>query len=113
MKRDLDTILAHYIAAVVFTEAADDIDFELNRFSPAALEKSKADVNKFVADAGDLLTDDWSDDQVGHDIWLTRNGHGAGFWDRQLPNGDELSDIARAMGERSAVLGDDGMIYIE
>lgn len=26
----------------------------------------------------------WSDEQAGHDFWLTRNRHGSGFWDRGL-----------------------------
>lgn len=45
---------------------------------------------------------------AGHDLWLTRNGHGAGFWDRgnlyvMQDNGcdyaDLLSERASAMGE--------------
>lgn len=36
---------------------------------------------------------------AGHDFALTRNGHGAGFWDRGLGEiGDELSDLAKAEG---------------
>lgn len=37
---------------------------------------------------------------VGHDFWMTRNGHGVGFWDRGLGDeGDALSEIAREFGE--------------
>lgn len=37
---------------------------------------------------------------AGHDFWLTRNGHGAGFWDRGLGDlGERLSDAARAYGD--------------
>lgn len=38
---------------------------------------------------------------AGHDLWLTRNRHGAGFWDRGLPKavGEALSTAARNMGE--------------
>ena len=37
--------------------------------------------------------------RAGHDFWLTRSGHGAGFWDRGLGAlGDRLSDAARAYG---------------
>ncbi len=37
---------------------------------------------------------------AGHDFWLTRNGHGAGFWDRGLGElGERLSEVARAYGE--------------
>jgi hypothetical protein len=39
---------------------------------------------------------------MGHDLWLTRNGHGVGFWDRDALKegdlGDRRSDVARAMG---------------
>lgn len=52
---------------------------------------------------------DWSNqeimNQMGHDFWLTRNGHGVGFWDRPEIWGDcadLFSDIARSMGEKSA-----------
>lgn len=52
----------------------------------------------------------WS--QIGHDLWLTRNGHGTGFWDRGLGElGEELSDVAERQGSRELYVGDDGMIY--
>ena len=40
-------------------------------------------------------------DHLGHDYWLTRNGHGTGFWDRDLPGdlGRILTDEAHADGE--------------
>ena len=44
--------------------------------------------------------------QLGHDLWLTRNGHGTGFWDRPEiygeANADLFSRLARAMGEHDA-----------
>jgi hypothetical protein len=37
--------------------------------------------------------------RAGHDFWLTRNGHGAGFWDRGLGKiGDELTTAAKLAG---------------
>ena len=40
---------------------------------------------------------------MGHDLWLTRNGHGAGFWDRKELEegdlGDKLTAIAKGMKE--------------
>lgn len=37
---------------------------------------------------------------AGHDFWLTRNGHGAGFWDRGLGDlGDRLTEAAKVYGE--------------
>lgn len=60
----------------------------------------------------------WADPgQVGHDFWLTRNGHGTGFWDRYYSDGPEaelgdfLSKWARSYGEVCLYIGDNGMIY--
>jgi hypothetical protein len=54
--------------------------------APATLEKIKADCAAFQAQAADLLTEaagrGYSLARAGHDFWLTRNGHGVGFWDR-------------------------------
>ena len=57
------------------------------------------------------------DEQGGHDFWLTRNGHGAGFWDgdwkdqngSKMP-GEELTAAAKMFGEFNLVLNDDGSI---
>lgn len=36
---------------------------------------------------------------LGHDLALTRNGHGVGFWDRGLGDlGDELTEAAKLLG---------------
>lgn len=44
-----------------------------------------------------------SADDFGHDVWLTRNGHGAGFWDRGLGAlGDRLTELVRPLGEAHA-----------
>jgi len=36
--------------------------------------------------------------QVGHDLWLTQNRHGAGFWDGDYDRGDELTAVAQTFG---------------
>ena len=49
---------------------------------------------------------------AGHDFWLTRCGHGAGFWDRGMGElGDKLSDAATAFGSVDLYVGDDGKVY--
>lgn len=51
-------------------------------------------------------------EHAGHDFALTRNGHGAGFWDRGLGDvGDYLSDAAHMRGEFDIALGEDGLLY--
>lgn len=50
--------------------------------------------------------------QLGHDLWLTRNRHGAGFWDRGLGEiGDKLTELAQSYGGVTLYIGDDGKIY--
>ena len=51
------------------------------------------------------------EEQAGHDFWLTRNGHGVGFWDRGLGKiGDLLTDACGEMGSFDLFVGDSGMI---
>jgi hypothetical protein len=40
-------------------------------------------------------------DTIEHDFFLTRNGHGAGFWDGDYKNGEKLTEIAKSFGEDS------------
>lgn len=52
--------------------------------------------------------------QAGHDFALTRNGHGAGFWDRGLGrDGDLLTEHSKAYGEVYCYIGDDGYVYLD
>jgi hypothetical protein len=55
--------------------------------------------------------DEWG--RAGHDFWLTRNGHGAGFWDGDWPEpfADQLTKAAKKFGESDLYTGDDGMVY--
>ena len=49
--------------------------------------------------------------QHAHDFWLTRNGHGAGFWDRGYGDaGQTLTEAARACGSADLYVGDDGQV---
>lgn len=51
-------------------------------------------------------------EQAGHDFWLTRNGHGAGFWDRGLGHiGTKLTKEAKVYGSCDLYVGDDGNVY--
>jgi len=51
---------------------------------------------------------------AGHDFWLTRNRHGAGYWDRGLEGtGDRLTKAAHAVGEESVYVGADEKLHFE
>ena len=104
-------VLKHYLAAALWTEELDDAS--ISDLSNKAKLSSLKDVEEFINKAG-MLLNGMEAGQVGHDLWLTRNGHGAGFWDRGLGEiGDKLSDIARGMGEKHLYKGDDGKIYLD
>lgn len=49
---------------------------------------------------------------AGHDFWLTRNGHGCGFWDGDWPKGiaEGLDKLAHDFGAFDVYVGDDGLI---
>jgi hypothetical protein len=52
-------------------------------------------------------------EQAGGDFWLSRNGHGAGFWDRGLGElGERLTRAARAWGSSDLYLTDDERIHV-
>jgi len=78
---------------------------------------------KSVTDAESMLLDFCSenmadldgleDAQIGHDVWLTRNRHGAGFWDRGLGAiGEPPTESCQAYGSSYAYVGDDGVVYL-
>lgn len=49
--------------------------------------------------------------QFGHDFWLTRNGHGAGFWDRGLgEHGNVLTRAAKTFSSVDLYVNDNGEI---
>ena len=73
-----------------------------------------------LEDVAAFLTTAWDEgmdlsplepEQIGHDLFLTRNRHGAGFWDRGLGElGDKLTDIAHPYGDFGLYLADRGTL---
>lgn len=99
MKHDISTIVNHYLICALWSshdENDDNLDenYTLDDITLNLSDNSSIDVEKFLELAGNML-DDWTDEQIGHDLFLTRNGHGAGFWDRDLPYADELTEIVK------------------
>jgi hypothetical protein len=108
--KDKLIILKHYLICALWTEELDSREIE--EIHPKSLEQAKKDVDSFVKKAGSLL-DDMDEEQIGHDFWLTRNGHGAGFWDRGLGEiGDKLTNISHEF-KGIDVTTDETTIYIE
>ena len=108
------TFLNAYIATALALSTDDDdvpLDETPHNLHPDTLAKMKADCLAFqVWNADDLKGIPC--DLAGQDFWLTRNGHGAGFWDRDLGEvGDRLSKACDAFPEVDLYVGDDGFIH--
>lgn len=98
-------------------------NYDISDFSPECLEEAVADCKAFQAahehDFHTLLSHREGDPtsncykHAGHDFWLTRNGHGSGFWDGDYPQdvGIRLTLAAKEFGEVDLYVCDDGMIH--
>jgi len=88
-----------------------DVDINIHNFSDDSKITAYLDIKKFLELAGDAVND-ISESDLGHDIWLSRNGHGAGFFDRGYDNDIEkrLMDAAEALGEIHIFISDDKIL---
>jgi len=87
--------------------------------TPSAQRQMRDDVVLFAVGNVDAIRSflavtglDWG--QVGHDFWLTRNRHGAGFWDRGAAGEavESLVQSSRDFGGCDLYLNDDGEIEV-
>jgi len=103
-----------------------DSNYDVDDIADEALKQMQKDCEKFRKANIALLADmGRPDDYCGHDFWLTRNGHGTGFWDRYMDlkdasdrdkakvAGDKLTEACKKFGECHLYVGDDGKIYLE
>ena len=117
-------VAMHYLACAFWLEQSDDeneIHFEqthdIDDLSNDAVGAILLDVIDFVTVVNREFPD-WQEEvepeMLGHDFFLTRNGHGSGFWDRDYETeglGDKLTALCKPYGEQGLYLGDDGLIY--
>lgn len=129
MSTNTQAVIDGYIECAFWASTDDDDtpldqDHDVDSLNFASLALIQLEVERFLADNPDDCEefaatyrpvggyDPW--ECLGHDLWLTRNHHGAGFWDRGLGDlGDRLTDAAHALGEVHLYVGDDGQIYHE
>ena len=87
-----------------------DLDYSEDDLTEGAVNKMRSDCEKFLSQINTecVGVEKLHLDQIGHDFWLTRNGHGAGFWDRGLGDlGEKLTDIAESFGECHIMVDND------
>ncbi len=99
-----DPLVWNYGPDDIAPELLDDMVANCKSFQ----EQNFADI-----DAGTDRHDCSRHEYAGHDFWLTRNGHGAGFWDGDWEEkaGQRLTEASKAFGEVNLYVGDNGIIY--
>ena len=134
---DCDEFTRSYITTALWaeTDGSDDNsggepferNYSANDIDDETFARMIADCKAFQETNSDDIDNGWSGigscnfrEQAGYDFWLTRNGHGAGFWDgdwefNENENGQQagerLTEACKTFGEFSLYLGDDGKIY--
>jgi hypothetical protein len=88
-----------------------DDNYSIDDIEPGVREKLEEEALAFLEANEDDIGDEL--EQAGHDFWLTRNGHGAGFWDGDWPEpaATRLTDASKVYGGVDLYVGDDGQIY--
>ena len=121
----LDAFTRAYIEAAIWTECnpdSNELDGKtIEDMSEEGFKQAIAECAAFVKANETLIRRAWyksstlyTADRAGHDFWLTRNGHGAGFWDRGLGEiGDKLTEAAKKFPSIYLWLGEDGKLYFE
>lgn len=127
-RRYLDVAHASMIQTLLWSEAAclkindldteggtkdldlEDLDLEL---SDQARTQSYGDLAGFLSDLWGIVRE-FDPARVGHDFWLTRQGHGAGFWDGDYPEaaGKLLTAACADHPQVFPYIGDDGLVYL-
>ncbi len=133
----MDEFTQAYIECALWTSIDDreggsfplDDTHSIDDIAPETLEEIIADCQAFQNSFGLLIASDLP--RAGHDFWLTRNSHGAGFWDghwsspfteldddnaarmiqRYRTVGDYLTEMSKPFGSYDLYVGDDNLIY--
>lgn len=104
-----------------YADEGEDLEMEDNADEGMLSDKVREEIEKecrdFVAsNIDDLMGCDLDSAQCGHDFYLTRNRHGAGFWDRKSRGKyadqclDRLTEASHAYGSQTLLLDENGTI---
>lgn len=131
---EVDQFTYGYLTCALWSSVDDDgspldAEHEINDFDRDTIRKAAAECGAFtLANAADLnaycdgyyerrgrADDSMGEQCAGHDFWLSRCGHGAGFFDRtDVDEGvrDRLQAAAERAGDRDVYEGDDCRLHI-
>lgn len=113
----MKTELRQYLETALWSSIDDsgnplDERYSVDDFSFETIEQARKDISKFLELAGELV-ENYDVETVMHDFWLTRNHHGAGFWDGDYEKsvGEKLTELSHTFGQLDLYIGDDGKVY--
>ena len=111
---NLDEFTRAYLCAALWSsddgEQPLDKRYSLTDLSVPTLQRAVAECAAFQSAQYDRIQSDLT--TAGYDFWLTRNGHGAGFFDGDWPSDGEA--LTAACGQYPSIdlyVGDDGQIW--
>lgn len=110
------TFSAAYLEAALWSSKPDGPEgdaWDAAELSPELEAAMARDCAAFYVTHGELVEAHGEASQAGHDFWLTRCGHGAGFWDGDWPEpaASILTKASEGFGNVDLYLGDDGKLY--
>jgi len=108
-KLNIDIIVESYIDTLLWTEEHENFDIDMKD----ALDTIKSEIEYFVHVSEKYLSD-LDEKQIGHNFWLTRAGHGTGFWDLNYVNDDDkliLTKISDLFGGVDVSFDNDTLYY--
>jgi len=114
-------IIRHYLETALWSSTDEegtplDENYGITDFDPDSKERLIAELEAFfgvyVKTIEKYMQENKQDEeQVAHDFWLSRNRHGAGFWEHRGAAAEKLTKASHDYGSVDLYVGDDGQIY--
>lgn len=125
---ELDKFTLAYIEAALWSTTDDndkplDKNYDIDDLHQSTLAAAVRDCKKFQEEMAEFITSEHNSRigpgdfdvtrAAGCDFWLTRNRHGAGFFDGDWSDEADAAMTAKSheFGEANWYVGDDGLIY--
>lgn len=122
--KNLDNFTLAYIVCALWSSCDDngeplDSNYSIDDIEPESLELIIEECKEFQFSWANTLNEYCELYQhseytgmslAGHDYWLTRNGHGVGFWDRGIGEVGDILTKACQYQERHLFVNDSGKL---
>lgn len=121
---DLEDAFKQYVQTALRSSTDDggqplDRHFDVSGIDQDTRKAVLEDVSRFLRKNQALIDRaGLSASDVGHKFWLSRNGHGSGFWDVDdyknqdvVKTGRQLHEATKRFGQYDLMVGDDGFLH--